>query len=255
MVQSVIQNERSSTTSLFEQPQRRFAQAASKKKYGADSKLASKHEERIRTAGRVGTKRFVDPCKVFIGNLPFNTDADEMSRFVLDTMGQSRLVLHSSKVVYDWKTGKSKGFGFMVFADPIYATVCMEVVSGKSLNGRNLTVSQGKKKDDDSQLYLEKKRKKAETTEDEVIASALEAADSDDPDGIPVFGNNDQDDIELDAVLFGIAADDEDDDDYDGIFLERKPIYDDMDPNMNRAQRRDAGRRLKKQKLPHKGFG
>lgn len=237
--------------------QRRFAQAKTPRKFGADSKIAEKYAEKIRTAGRVGTKRFVDPCKVFIGNLPFTIDGDQLGRFVLDSMGQSRLVLHSSKVIYDWKTGKSKGYGFVVFTDPIYATVCMEVVNGKTLDGRTVTVDQGKKKDQDNQLYLKKKRKAAETEEEKAIVTALEEAESDvemelDDDDIPIFGGSD-DDLELDALLFGL--DDEDDDDYDGVYLERKPIYEDMDPNLNREQRREAAKRLKRTKLPHKGFG
>ncbi len=239
--------------------QRRFAQAQTPRKFGGDAKLAVKYEEKIRTAGRVGTKRFVDPCKVFIGNLPFTTDGDQLGRFVLDTMGQSRLVLHSSKVIYDWKTGKSKGYGFIVFTDPIYATVCMEVVKGKSLDGRAVTVDQGKKKDQENQLYLKKKRKVAETEEETAIVGALDQAESDidhdddnDDNNIPVFGGND-DDIELDALLFGL--DDDEDEDYDGVFLERKPVYEDMDPNLNREQRREAAKRMKRTKLPHKGFG
>jgi len=239
-------------TALFSE--RRFAQPNQKKKFGGDAKLATIHKERLSTAGRVGTKRFVDPCKVFIGNLPFTADEKQMEEFILGTMGQSRLVLHSSKVIHDWKTGKSKGFGFMVFSDPIYATVCMEVCSGKKLDGRPLSVSQGKKKDQENQLYIKKKKKAPETDEEAAIASALELAESED-DEIPVFGGSD-DDLELDAKLFGITADDEgDDDDYDGIFLERKPIYADMDENMNREQRREAARRMKRTKLPSKGFG
>lgn len=252
---SVVQVDRLFITRLEEQP--RFAQAKPTKSYVGDSKLGENYKQRISTAGRKGTKRFVDPCKVFVGNLPFSTDEDGLARFVLDTMGQSRLVLHSSKVIYDWKTGKSKGYGFIVFTDPIYASVCMEVVSGKMIDGRAVTVSQGKKKDQENQVYLKKKRKDPLTDEDAAIASALEEAESDvevDEDGIAVFGASD-DDLELDAMLFGITADDDDDDDYDGVFLERKPIYEDMDPNLNREQRREEAKRLKRKKLPHKGFG
>jgi len=243
-----------------QQQERKFAQP--RKKFGGDAKLAVKYEEKIKTAGRVGTKRFVDPNKVFIGNLPFSTDADALAKFVLNSMGQSKLVLHSSKVIYEWKTGKSKGYGFVVFTDPIYATVCVEALNGKMLDGRAVTVSQGQKKDQQNQLYLKKKRKAAETDEDAAIASALEEAESDeefdddDDDEIPVFGGGSDEDLELDAMLFGLSGDDDEEDgDYDGIFLERKPIYEDVDPNLNREQRREAAKRLRRTKLPHKGFG
>lgn len=254
-----VLNRPSRTSLAAEQQQRRFAQPRTTKKYGADSKLGSIHTERIRTAGRVGTKRFVDPCKVFVGNLPFSADETKLQEFILGTMGQSKVVLHSAKVIYDWKTGKSKGYGFVQFIDPIYATVCMDVCNGKTMDGRQLSVSQGKKKEDENQLYLKKNKKKPESEEEAIISSALDEAESEEEDEddekIPVFGASDED-IELDALLFGIAGDD-DDDDYDGIFLERsfKDKFEEVDPELNREQRRDAARRLKRTKLPHKGFG
>jgi RNA recognition motif-containing protein len=242
--------QRTATTSL--NGERRFAQPNTNKKYGADSKIASIHEKRLKTAGRVGTKRYIDPCKVFIGNLPFNVDDTQLKEFVMKIMGQSKIVLHSSKVIHDWKTGKSKGYGFVQFIDPIYATTCMDQVHGQKLNGRPVSVSQGKKKEQESELYLNKKKKKPETDEEAVISSALDEAESEEE--IPEFGGGDED-IELDAALFGIVGDD-DDDDYDGVFLEKAPQYEgEIDPDLNREQRREAGRRLKRKKKESKGFG
>ena len=217
--------------------------------FGADGKLAEMHNQRVKTAGRVGTKRFVDPCKVFIGNLPFNVDEEQLQRFVLTTMGQSRFILHSAKIIRDWKTGKSKGYGFCIFTDPIYATVCIEVVNGKPFEGRAVSVGQGKKKDDENQLYLKKKRKKPVDAEEASIASALDEAESDDDgeEDIPVDG-----DSQLEASNFDME--DELDDDED-IFLERRQVYDEVDPKLNREQRREAQRKLKRKKMPHKGFG
>lgn len=273
----------SSTTSTAQpSPKRRFEQAkttvgtlpessASERKrlpnkYGADSIIASKHKERIKTAGRVGTKSFVDPCKVFVGNLPFDVDDKQLGNFVLTTMGQSRMVLHASKVVYDWKTGKSKGYGFVEFVDPIYATVCMDVVNGQTLQGRPVSVAQGKKKNQENLLYLKKKKAAAETDEEKAILSGLDEAEDDeeyeaedleiDEDGIAVFNDATSEDLEMDAVLFGLTADEDDDgEEDDGIFLERPSKYEVLDPNLNREQRREAGRKLKRKKLPHKGFG
>mmetsp|Transcript_31151 Transcript_31151/g.34895 ORF Transcript_31151/g.34895 Transcript_31151/m.34895 type:complete len:221 (-) Transcript_31151:24-686(-) len=219
------------------------------------------YNQRIKTAGRKGTKRFVDPCKVFIGNLPFDIDEKQLGNFILDTMGQSRMVLHSFKVIYDWKTGKSKGYGFVEFTDPIYASVCMDVCNGKKFNGRPIKVDQGKKKDVEDQVFI-KKNKKPETEEEKSISSALDEAENDDDydteeletdkDGVALFGDNDE--MELDAILFGLAADSDDED--DGIFLERPSKFEeDIDPDLNREQRREASRKLKRKKLPTKGFG
>eukprot|EP00531_Pseudo-nitzschia_arenysensis_P002625 CAMPEP_0116136544 /NCGR_PEP_ID=MMETSP0329-20121206/11780_1 /TAXON_ID=697910 /ORGANISM="Pseudo-nitzschia arenysensis, Strain B593" /LENGTH=295 /DNA_ID=CAMNT_0003631417 /DNA_START=46 /DNA_END=933 /DNA_ORIENTATION=- len=255
------------TTSLFAKeqkpPKRRFSQARTQKNpYETDSKIGSIHKERIKTAGRKGTKRFVDPCKVFVGNLSFDTNKNELANFILDTMGQSRMALHSFKVVKDWKTGKSKGYGFLEFTDPIYATVCMDVCNGKMLNGRPIKVSQGKKKDEEDQVFIKKKRKDAESEEDEAISNALDEAEDEteelevDEDGVAIFDNSSDEDLELDAMLFGLDLDDDDYEQDDGVFLERPSKYEDvMDENLNREQRRDAARRRKKKKLPSKGFG
>mmetsp|Transcript_1246 Transcript_1246/g.1417 ORF Transcript_1246/g.1417 Transcript_1246/m.1417 type:complete len:309 (-) Transcript_1246:31-957(-) len=244
-----------------QQQRRRFAQAKTQQSYVSDSKLGSMYNQRIKTAGRKGTKRFVDPCKVFIGNLPFDIDEKQLGNFILDTMGQSRMVLHSFKVIYDWKTGKSKGYGFVEFTDPIYASVCMDVCNGKKFNGRPIKVDQGKKKDVEDQVFI-KKNKKPETEEEKSISSALDEAENDDDydteeletdkDGVALFGDNDE--MELDAILFGLAADSDDED--DGIFLERPSKFEeDIDPDLNREQRREASRKLKRKKLPTKGFG
>jgi len=264
----ISNNEGTMTRLLFakeqqeqQQQRRRFAQAKTQQSYVSDSKLGSMYNQRIKTAGRKGTKRFVDPCKVFIGNLPFDIDEKQLGNFILDAMGQSRMVLHSFKVIYDWKTGKSKGYGFVEFTDPIYASVCMDVCNGKKFNGRPIKVDQGKKKDVEDLVFI-KKNKKPETEEEKSISSALDEAENDDDydteeletdkDGVALFGDND--DMELDAILFGLAADSDDED--DGIFLERPSKFEeDIDPDLNREQRREASRKLKRKKLPTKGFG
>jgi nucleolin len=278
-------------TRLEAEQQRRFAQPNSssvpslssttsskqrKQSYGSDSKILSKHLERVKTAGRRGTKRFVDPCKVFIGNIPYDVDKDQLAAFILNTMGESKMILHRSKVITDWKTDKSKGYGFIEFTDPIYSTVCMDVCSGKMFNGRAITVDQGKKKDQDNPIWLQKwKQKKAAreaaeadlTEEERAIVTGLEEAENDyeadeldvDEDGVAIFGGGGNDeDLELDAKLFGIVAGaDDDNEEDDGVFLETtfRDKFEEVDPNLNREQRREAAKRIKRKKLPHKGFG
>ena len=161
----------------------------------------------------------------------------------------------------------------------------MEVVSGKMFNGRAVTVDQGKKKEQDNPVWLQKaKAKKAAreaaeaeaaaaaaaeaalTDEERAIAIGLDEAEDDyeseeldfDEDGVAVFDDGDNDDFELDAKLFGIAAGvDDDDEEDDGIFLETsfRDKFEEVDPTLNREQRREAARRIKRKKLPHKGFG
>jgi len=261
-----IRSPESTMTVLFakEEPtrKRRFAQARTQQNlYGSDSRLGSIYKERLETAGRKGTKRFVDPCKVFVGNLSFDTDQKQLAKFILATMGQSRMVLHSYKVIKDWKTGKSKGYGFVEFTDPIYATVCMDVCNGKKLNGRPIKVSQGKKKDEVDQVHVKRKKKEEKKAEERVVSSALNETEDHstnidvDETGIAIFNDSDYGDLELDAILFGLDVDEDDEHD-DGVFLERRSRYEDStDENLNREQRRDAQRRRKRKKLRPKGFG
>jgi len=133
--------------------------------------------------------------------------------------------------------------------------------TGKKLNGRPIRVSQGKKKDEVDQVFVEKKRKKQNSVEEKIISSALDEAEDDlkelelDEDGVAIFDNSDDEDLELDAILFGLDLDEDDEQD-DGVFLERRSKYDEnVDENLNREQRRDGQRRRKKKKLPSKGFG
>ena len=221
-------------------------------KYGSDSRLSSLHQERIRTAGRVGTKRYVNPCKVFVGNLPYGVDSAGLSEWISnDVMGlPPAILIGECKVVRDWKTGNSKGYGFVVFNEPIHATVFIDKCNGSrgggaKLGGRTLTVSQGKKKDDPTQVFLEKKRKKAEDADEEAIQAGMEEAVDDeddfydlDPEEAAVLQRLDPDLVPSSSV-YEDGGDGDDDDDAD----------------MNRAQRREAARRRKRRKLPTKGFG
>jgi RNA recognition motif-containing protein len=218
----------------------------------ADGVLMEKNRERIRTAGRVGTKRFVDPCKVFLGNLPFDATETDLKQFFRHYLGTTFNV-KSVKIIYDWKTNKSKGYGFALFTDPMFATSAMEVLNGKPLKGRPMKLSQGKKKQDENELYIKKKKKqKAQLdAEEAAIQEGLDEAEEDDEVELDEFDDADDD------LLFG--DDDDEDFEYDGIFEEMYPTaqYEPLteeELKLNREQRRDAAKRKKRRKLPHKGF-
>lgn len=228
-----------------------------KRKYGSDSRIGSMHQERIKTAGREGTKRFVNPCKVFLGNLPFNTTEDHLKDWVCEEMGlPATILLNECKVIRDWKTGDSKGYGFVVFTEPIYATVCIDKCNGKELWGRRLNVKQGQKKQDTT-VYVKKKKEKAKDADEEAIQAGIDAAEDPmdaeqaallrmlDPDLAPEF---------TDDELFG---GDDDDDEVDGFWAGDEEEVEEFGANgtMNREKRREAARKQKRRKLPHTGFG
>ena len=238
-----------------------------KSKNSLANTLESNNRQRIKFAGKPGTKHFMDPNKVFLGNLPYDATAEDVKIFLMEHLGTMRNVV-SVKIITDWKTGKSKGYGFIQFMEPMAATAAMEFIKGKKLNGRVIRLDQGRKKDDLSERALFVKKRSRDRisegdAEDQVIDNALNEVedaeyeeDEQDPENIYTLDDFDDSD---DAFL--LDDDDDDDFEFDGSFEEiyGTSKYEELDEeeakNMNREQRRDASKRKPRKKLPHKGFG
>ena len=209
----------------------------------------------------------MDPNKVFIGNLPFKATKQDLEKFLIGILGNLHNV-ESVKVITDWKTGIGKGYGFVQFMDPMYATSAIELIKGKKLMGRVVRFDQGKKKDDDKNrvLFVKKRERKdiniggdvnaVVDSEEAVIDGALdevEALDEDTEVSLDDFEDEDDD------LLFD--DDDDDDDELDGWFEEIyggskwEELTEEEAANKNREQRREAQRLKPKKKLPAKGFG
>jgi hypothetical protein len=102
----------------------------------------------------------------------------------------------------------------------MYASVC-ESRRRENLGWAGFDCFSGQKKEQENQLM--KKKRKEPLSEDAAIASALEEAKATGvADGIPVFGASDED-LELDALLAPMAANDEMI--YDGIFWSESQSY------------------------------
>jgi len=212
-------------------------------KGGGDSVLSQKHSRRVSTAGRRGTKKFVDPNKLFVGNLPFDSTEDEVMVFFKEHLGNTRNI-KSFKIIRDYRTGNSKGYGFVLFTDPMFATCAMEFCKGKQLKGRYVNLHQGQKKDDPNLLIVKKEKKKPVDEEESAIQAGIE-------------------DVEMEALLedFDDASDEmlfddeEDDSEYDGKFEEllREPLTEEEE-KLNRKGRRKAQQRKKRNKMPQRGF-
>lgn len=273
----------------------KVSKGKSKQKRSKGSQIAISNDKRLRQAGRKGTKNFVDPNKVFVGNLSFQATEDDVKEFLSEN-GVSNLSYSSVKIIRDWKTHESKGFGFIQFVEPIYATSALEMIRGRKLLGRVVRLDQGKRKKPDPLLLVKNKagkNKKESKMDDDmpieereslVISDVLDAIDSvsdttfgsseaDEDDNI----DEEEDEQALqdgfysdpgfdldDALLFSDDFDDEDDDEdedefeYDGVYVEEyleDEDADDDDKPMNRAQRRDAAKRKKKRIKPGRGFG
>lgn len=75
--------------------------------------------------------------RCFVGGLAWSTD----DRGLADAFRAFGEVLES-KVINDRETGRSRGFGFVTFADEQSMMDAIESMNGKELDGRNITVNQ-----------------------------------------------------------------------------------------------------------------
>ena len=73
--------------------------------------------------------------KLFVGSLSWNTD-DHGLRAAFEPFGD----ITDAKVITDRETGRSRGFGFVTFADPGSAKKALEGMNGAELDGRTLNV-------------------------------------------------------------------------------------------------------------------
>ena len=75
--------------------------------------------------------------KLYVGNLSFNTTEGEL-RELFEQYGSTESVA----VIMDRETGRSRGFGFVEFADASGADAAMNALDGKDFGGRNLRVNE-----------------------------------------------------------------------------------------------------------------
>ena len=77
--------------------------------------------------------------KVFVGNLPFSLD-DEKLKNEFSRFG----VIESAKIVTEKHTGRSRGYGFVEFADQTSAEAAVQGLNGQLMEERPLTVQLAK---------------------------------------------------------------------------------------------------------------
>lgn len=79
--------------------------------------------------------------KLYVGNLPFNTD-DSSLRQLFEAKG----AVSSAQVVIDRETGRSRGFGFVEMSNDAEATAAVESLNGQQFGGRALVVNEARPK-------------------------------------------------------------------------------------------------------------
>jgi len=80
---------------------------------------------------------------LFIGSLAYAT-TDDTLRSHFEQIGE----VTSARVVTDRESGRSRGFGFVEFADEANNQKAIDSLNGKELDGRPITVSVARPKED-----------------------------------------------------------------------------------------------------------
>ena len=81
--------------------------------------------------------------KVYVGNLPYSIDSDKLKE-LFSAHGE----VTEAVVISDRYSGRSKGFGFVTFADDDGAKKAIEELNGKEFDGRELKVNEAKPREE-----------------------------------------------------------------------------------------------------------
>lgn len=81
--------------------------------------------------------------KLYVGNLPYSMNDQKLNE-VFSAYGE----VVSAKVITDYESGRSKGFGFVEMANDGDASTAIQQLDGKELDGRNVRVNEARPKED-----------------------------------------------------------------------------------------------------------
>ena len=79
--------------------------------------------------------------KLYVGSLSWNTD-DSGLKAAFEQYGE----VTEAKVITDRDSGRSRGFGFVTFADSESASAAIEGMNGADLDGRTLKVNEAQER-------------------------------------------------------------------------------------------------------------
>lgn len=80
-------------------------------------------------------QRMQDDKKLFVGNLSWDTNSGSLQEAFAE-FGE----VTYAHVVTDKVTSRSKGFGFVEFAEPASASAALEAMNGRAIDGRAVRV-------------------------------------------------------------------------------------------------------------------
>jgi RNA recognition motif-containing protein len=81
--------------------------------------------------------------KLYVGNLAYQVSSSD-----LEQMFAAYGTVQSAQVIVDRDTGRSKGFGFVEMGTDQEAQAAIAALSGKEVDGRQLTVNEAKPRED-----------------------------------------------------------------------------------------------------------
>ena len=80
---------------------------------------------------------------IYVGNLPYSTDRDEL-RAVFEQYGE----VSSARVVTDRESGRSRGYGFVEMPNAEQAQAAIEALNGKEIGGRKAVVNEARPREE-----------------------------------------------------------------------------------------------------------
>jgi cold-inducible RNA-binding protein len=81
--------------------------------------------------------------KLYVGNLTYGVTDSELQKLF-----EPHGTVQSAQVIMDRDTGRSKGFGFVEMGSDQEAQAAIAALSGKEVDGRQLTVNEAKPRED-----------------------------------------------------------------------------------------------------------
>jgi len=93
--------------------------------------------------GREGVKYIMDKKKLYVGNLPWSVTNDSL-RELFAPCGE----VTEAIVITDKYSGRSKGFGFVTFANDADAEKAITEMANKDLEGRKIVVNVAKPREE-----------------------------------------------------------------------------------------------------------
>jgi RNA recognition motif-containing protein len=81
--------------------------------------------------------------KLFVGNIEWGATEEDLKE-LFETHGE----VEEAIIIKDRMSGRSKGFGFVTFANEEDADKAMEELNGHDLNGRELVVNEARSREE-----------------------------------------------------------------------------------------------------------